>query len=271
MDKDPKRTSEIEKKISQVRKIIETQNLKGVLLNQQYNIYWLTAGGNNHVLWDDQNSLISILITKDRAVVIAENGDITRVAQEEFFNYPFEYLKYEWYASSQAEQAIKIAGKGRYGTDTYNPAFPEHVNINPSLSEFRSVFQIYEAERYIKHGREAAKIITDAVINAKPGIRENEIAAMFASECIKKGFTIFVQLAGGDERSLKYRHQVVTDKVIKKHFSFCGVGRYQGFTYPINRVVSFGDPNKELLKNNRIIETVYAMLNENAKVGSKLK
>ncbi len=270
MEKNAKRTNEIEIKINQIRRVIEEQSLKGVLLNQQYNIYWLTAGGNNHVLWDDQNSLIGILITRDRAIVIAENGDIKRVADEEFFNYPFEYLKYEWYSSNQAEQSIKIAGKGKYGTDSYNPVFSGHVNVNQLISGFRSVFQPYEAVRYLKHGREVAEIITDVVNASKPGIRENEVAAMFASECIKKGFTIFVQLLGGDERSLNYRHQVVTDKKIMKHYCFCGVGRYQGFTYPINRVVSFGEPGKTLLENNRKIETVYALLNANANIGTNL-
>ena len=270
MERDIKRTEEIKQKIAQVRQVIEGRNLKGILLTQQYNIYWLTAGGNNHVLWDDQNSLIGILITKDKAVVIAENGDVTRVADEEFFNYPFEYLKYEWYASNQAQQSMQIAGNGRYGTDSYNPVFSDQLNVNPFLSEYRSVFQPYEAERYVKHGKEVTAIITDVVKASKPGIRENEIAAMFAAECIRKGFTIFVQLLGGDERSLKYRHQVVTDKIITKHYCFCGVGRYQGFTYPINRVVSFGEPDKELVENNKKIETVYALLNENAKIGTNL-
>ena len=54
MEKDNKRTVEIEIKIKQVREMIEEHNLSGILLTQQYNIYWLTAGGNNHVLWDDQ-------------------------------------------------------------------------------------------------------------------------------------------------------------------------------------------------------------------------
>ena len=70
---------------------------------------------------------------------------------------------------------------------------------------------------------------------------------------------------------LKYRHQVVTDKKIKKHYSFCGVARYQGFTYPVNRVVSFGEPDKKLKENNRKIETVYALLNKNAKIGTNLE
>ena len=270
MEKDAKRTQEIEQKIRQVRQIIEQQNLKGILLTQQYNIYWLTAGGNNHVLWDDQSSLIGILITKDKAVVIAENGDFWRVQDEEFFNYPFEFVKYEWYGTSQAKESIRIAGDGRYGTDAYNPTFHDQININSHLSEFRSVFQSYEAERYIKHGREVAAIITDVCMDSKPGIHENEIAAVFAAECIKRGFTIFVQLLGGDVRSLRYRHQVVTDKKILKHYCFCGVGRYQGFTYPINRVVSFGNPDKTLLENNKKIETVYALLNANAKIGTNL-
>ena len=270
MEKDKRRTIEIEIKVKQVRQIIEEQDLTGILLNQQYNIYWLTAGGNNHVLWDDQNSIIGLLITKDRAVVIAENGDIWRVQDEEFFNFPFEYIKYEWYASNQAVEAIKIAGNGKYGTDAFNPGFKDQINVNSYLSEYRSVFQPYEAERYVKYGKKIASIITDVCKASRSGMKENEIAAMFASESIKNNYTIFVQLLGSDERSLKYRHQVVTDKVISKHYSFCGVGRYQGFTYPINRVVSFGKPDKQLVENDVKIETVYVLLNDSVQVGVNL-
>ncbi len=270
MKKDNKRTVEIEIKIKQVREVIGSNDLSGILLTQQYNIYWLTAGGNNHVLWDDQYGIIGILITNDRAIVLAENGDIWRVRDEEFFNYPFEYIKYEWYASNHAAEAKKIAGNGRFGTDSFNPGFDDQVDINPLLSPYRSVFQPYEAERYLKHGRFIARVITDVCMSSKPGMRENEIAAMFASESIKNNYTIFVQLLGSDERSLKYRHQVVTDKRMEKHYSFCGVARYQGFTYPVNRVVSFGEPDKKLQENNRKIETVYALLNKNAKIGTNL-
>ena len=44
-------------------------------------------------------------------------------------------------------------------------------------------------------------MITDVCMSSKPGMRENEIAAMFASESIKNNYTIFVQLLGSDERS----------------------------------------------------------------------
>jgi Xaa-Pro dipeptidase len=271
MEKDKKRNLEISQKIEEIRQIILKLDLKGILISRQYNVCWLTAGGNNHVLWDDQNSIIGILITKDKEIVIGENGDISRVEDEEFFNYPFEYKKYEWYSSSQAKEVIKISGDGRYGTDTNDPLFSEQINIDPYLSEYRSVFKPYEAERYKKYGEKIASIITDVCSASKPGITENDIAAMFASRSIKNNYSIFVQLLGSDERSLKYRHQVVTDKKISRHYSFCGVGRYQGFTYPINRIVSFGEPDKELVENNKKIEAVYVLLNDNARVGTNLK
>ncbi len=270
MKKDEKRSLEISQKIDEIRQIILKLGLKGILVTRQYNIYWLTSGGNNHVLWDDQNSLVGILITEDKAVVLAENGDIWRVRDEEFFNYPFEYVKYEWYSSSQAEEIIKISGSGKYGVDTNDPMFGDQVNIDTYISEYRSVFKAYESERYKKYGKKIASIITDVCSASKPGMTENDIAAMFASESIKNNYTIFVQLLGSDERSLKYRHQVVTDKKISRHYSFCAVARYQGFTYPVNRVVSFGEPDSQLVENNKKVETIYILLNNSARIGTNL-
>jgi len=270
MVKDDKKYAEILYKIEKVRKIIKEEKLSGVLLSQQYNICWLTAGANNHVLWDDQNSLIGILITKDKEIVLAENGDYSRIQDEEFFNCPFEYIKIPWYGPGLSVEVKKVV-KGKIGVDTSLPGVKDQINIDGMLSDYRAVLTDSEIERFSVYGKEAAEIITKVAKNTRLGIKESEIAAMLSKEFVENGFNVAVILIGGDNRSLNYRHQVVTDYKIKKHYCFCGVGKREGFTYPISRVISFGKPDEELKIKQRKIETVYVYLNSLAKIGVNLK
>lgn len=268
--KDDKRFLEIESKIRKIREIIEKEDLKGILLNQQYNISWLTAGANNHVLWDDQNSLIGILITKEREMIFSENGDFARIQDEEFFDYPFEHIKMEWYSTNIVSEVLKIL-KGKIGADFYLPGAADQININGILSEYRAVFVETEIERLRINGKRASELMTKVCSETGPGMTEFEISAMLCKEYVKNGFAISVILLGGDNRSLKYRHQVVTDYKVKNHYSFVGVGRKDGLSFPLNRVASFGKPSSELAENNKKIETVYVLLNSLAKIGTNLK
>lgn len=263
------RTKEVETKLGQVRDIIRRKNLAGALITRKYNIYWLTAGGNNQVLYDMQESLIGILVTEESAVVIAENGDYVRVMEEEFSHCPFEYQMIYWCSGGVGTKAAELV-KGTLGVDSPVGGIAEQMNIDGGLAEFRQVFLDSEIERLRKYGKEAATILTQVAKGVQPGMSEREVAAELSKQFVLNGFNVAVILMGGDERSLKYRHQVVSDHKIKKHFSLCGVGKKAGLTYPINRVISFGPPPPELEENNRKIETVFVHLNSLAEVGTSL-
>ncbi len=264
------RKDEVLGKLQKVREIISNERLSGILITQQSNVCWLTAGGNNHVLFDYQDSLIGILITDETVFVIAENGDHDRVMEEEFSHCPFQYRRIGWYSGGIGAEASKLI-KGRIGVDAAVGGIANPLSIDGHLMLLRSVLYDSEIDRLREYGKEAASIITEVAERTGPGIKESEIAAALAEELIKRRFNISVILIGGDERSLKYRHQVVTDYKIRKHYSFCGVGKRGGLAFPINRIVSFGEPPEELKVNQERIETVYVYLNSLATIGTSLK
>jgi len=263
------RAREVEAKIASIRRIIEEDKLAGVLITQKYNLCWLTAGAGNQVLYDMQNSLIGVLITPERSTVIAENGDMDRLMDEEFAHCPFDYQRIWWCSGGIGAAAASLV-KGTIGVDSPAGGGADEVVVDGRLAEYRQVLLAGEAERLRSYGQEAAAIITDVARRAEPGVRECDLAAELARELIRWGFAVAVILLGGDERSLRYRHQVVTEKKIRRHFSFCGVGKKGGLTFPINRIVSFGPAPVELAEANRRIETVFVHLNSLAKVGATL-
>jgi Xaa-Pro aminopeptidase len=263
------RATEVATKIDFVRKIIEANNLAAALITQKYNLSWLTAGAGNQVLYDMQNSLIGVLITPQRAVVIAENGDLDRLVDEEFSHCPFEYERIWWCSGGVGLRAASLV-KGRIGVDAEVGGLEGPLDIDGQLAGYRQVLLPAEMDRLRAFGGEAAAIITDVAWRAQPGVRECDLAGELAREFIRWGFGICVILLGGDERSRRYRHQVVSTKKIRKHFSFCGVGRKGGMTFPINRIVSFGPVPDWLAEANRRIETVFVHLNSLAEVGAAL-
>jgi antitoxin VapB len=261
---------EVATKLQRVREIFSREDLSGILITQQSNVCWLTAGAGNHVLYDYQDSLIGILITEEEVFVIAENGDHDRVMDEEFSHCPFQYRRIGWYSGGIGVEASKLSG-GRIGVDAAVGGITDQVPVENYLMHCRSVLVDSEIERLREYGRVASSIITSVAMRTKPGVKESEIAAMLAGEFINRQFNISVILIGGDERSLKYRHQVVSDYKIKKHYSFCGVGKRGGLAYPINRIVSFGEPPGALKRDQEKIETVYVYLNSLATIGTSLK
>ncbi len=263
------RAREVEAKIANVRRIIAENELAGLMITQKYNLCWLTAGSSNQVLYDMQDSLIGVLITPERSIVIAENGDLDRLMEEELAHCPFEYERIWWCSGGVGARAAGLV-KGRIGVDAPVGGIPEQVPADDLLGEYRQVLLPAEADRLRSYGREAAAIVTDVTRRAEPGVRECDLAAELAREFLRWGFAIAVILLGGDERSLKYRHQVVSQKRIRRHFSFCGVGKKGGLAFPINRIASFGPAPAELVDADRRIETVFVHLNSLARVGTTL-
>jgi antitoxin VapB len=270
MSKENVKFEETSSKIVKLRKVIEQKGLSGILLTRQYNICWLTAGSNNHVLFDDQNCLIGILITPAQSFVIAENGDLSRVREEEFSHYPFEYHLIKWYSESVVGEASKIA-PGRIGVDAVIAGMNDQVNIEKQLMHLRSVLIEPEIERLRVFGKEASEIMTTVSKTTKPDMRESDVAGALAEELLARGFTISVILIGSNERAMRYRHQVVSGKKIRKHFCFCGVGKKGGLTFPITRIISFGKPPEYIEENQKKVEIIYVYLNSIAKMGTNLK
>ncbi len=270
MVNDNSRHNEVLDKITRVREIIESESLSGILITQQSNVCWLTAGANNHVLFDYQDSLIGILVTPNDTLVIAENGDHDRIMAEEFSHCPFEHRRIYWPSGGIGIEVSKLV-RGKVGVDAAVHGIEDQVSIDGHLMQYRSVFTDSEIQRLKAYGKEAAEIITHVAKKTKPGVSERQIAAMLSEEFVLNGFNVSVILIGGDERSLNFRHQVVTDYEIKKHCCLCGVGKKGGLAFPINRVVSFGQPPKELVENQTKIETVYVFLNSLAIVGNTLE
>ena len=59
-------------KEQRLRNLLDNLGLEGILLKSQVNFNWFTAGGLNVVTIADTQGVSSILITKDKRVVISD-------------------------------------------------------------------------------------------------------------------------------------------------------------------------------------------------------
>lgn len=103
-----------------------------------------------------------------------------------------------------------------------------------------------ELERYREIGQECARIVESVAKDARPGQTENEVAAMLKCRCIEKGVSPDCVLVGSDDRIVKYRHPVPTDKKIEKFLMVVLGGEKYGLNISMTRIVSYGKPDKEI-------------------------
>lgn len=91
------------------------------------------------------------------------------------------------------------------------------------------------------------KIVEGVAKNARPGQTEEDIATLIKTRCIEKGISPDCVLVGSDDRILKYRHPVPTEKKIEKRLMVVLGGEKYGLNISMTRFVYF-EPVPEVMK-----------------------
>ncbi len=183
-----------------------------------------------------------ILVLKDRMYALCNSSEQFRVAEEELTDGAFDIVGYDW---SRDEEEIyrRIAGRqkigsdcGIYGTD----------DLTGEIQKLRYVLTKDEYVRMRENGREAAQILETAVREVQQGETERDVASRITAELVRKGYTVPVCLVGADERILRYRHPIPTDKKIKNYVLAAICAQKYGLTASITRMKSFTPVSEEL-------------------------
>lgn len=77
------RASEVQRRLREVRVLLDQAGAAGALLGLRRNFAWVTAGGTNHVVVTSEDGAAPILITPDTAVVLAPINEAARIEAEE--------------------------------------------------------------------------------------------------------------------------------------------------------------------------------------------
>lgn len=254
---------EINEKEKRVKRFLEEQNLKGLLISKSSNFAWFTAGKNNHVLIATEGGVASILVTRDKKYIIANNIETPRMVDEEIADQGFEVKEYYWWEDDKKQEIISnLVNLDDIGSDDgfAGTRFIDIAHLRYSLTK-------EEIKRYRWLGKKAATAMEKVCKKIKQGETENEISARLAKGLLKHGITPVVLLMAADERISKYRHPIPTDKEVKNTVMVVTCARKFGLICSLTRIVHFGKLNEELRRKHDAVAKVDATFIVNSKPG----
>jgi Xaa-Pro aminopeptidase len=250
------RSEEWAHKLSEVRRWLAKAGATAVLVDDQSGFAWLSCGGDSHVSLGQAEGCASLLITRDKAFVIAANNELPRLVDEELAPLPWEAVTFPWHQPEQQRAVIdRLVGAGPLLSDLGRLGLPR---VDSSFFALRHTLLMPEVERYRQLGPEAAKAVEEACAEARPGQSERAVAARVAQGCRRVGILPLVVLVAADDRIARYRHPVPTERAWKRTLLVALTGRKHGLHISLTRMVSADKPDAELAARMAAVQRVDA-------------
>ncbi|MFL5715821.1 MAG: aminopeptidase P family N-terminal domain-containing protein, partial [Chloroflexota bacterium] len=77
------RQSIVEERLERLRALVSSKDADAALLSSRANVSWATAGGQHHIVMSSETGVAGLLVTRDRAWLVAPSIETARLAAEE--------------------------------------------------------------------------------------------------------------------------------------------------------------------------------------------
>jgi len=240
--------------LRRIRGFLDKESADAALFTRNDNFSWLSCGHYAFVDKSSESAVCILLVTRDKMVVFCNSSEMYRIPEEELRGIPFTPIDYRW--NSDVDKLIREYCKGmRVVSDS--GSF-ETENRFLDLSRLRYVHTDEEISRYREIGPLIGGIVEDCVRNIKPGQTEYEIAGVISGSLMAIGCQVPVCLVASDERILKYRHPLPTDKKLSS-IALAGIcAQKYGLTVSLSRMISFSPLNGETKRKFNAISKIDA-------------
>ncbi len=233
---------EFEAKLERIRRWLAAERCDAVEITRYSWLAWLLEGAEARVLLSSERGNCSVIVTAERAFLVANNIEAPRLKEEEIGGLPLEWRIYNWWERppSVLPQNARLSGE--------MPA-----NLRFSLLE-------PEVARARRLGRDAAEALETAARGLSPGLSEREIAARIAAQTMGRGLIPAGLFVAADERGKQFRHPIPTARIAHRYAVLSLVARRQGLHASVTRTVSFGPACDEMLRWHRAVSRVHAAM-----------
>ncbi len=255
---------EIKEKEKRIRKFLEENESGALLLSRQNNFAWLTGGGDNHVVIASETGAASLLITRDKKYLIANNIESPRLEEEELSGQGFEVRDYPWYKEGKSRVLKELTSGMKVASDD---GFPGTRMVSDEIAELRYSLTKEEVERYRWVGKKTSEALGKVCRRIKKGDREDKIAGRLSEELLGQGIIPVVILVAADERIEKFRHPIPTDKGVSKYVMVVVCGRKWGLIVSLTRLVHFGRLSATLQRKHQAVARVDSAFITNTRPG----
>jgi Xaa-Pro aminopeptidase len=249
--------SELETKLNQLRQLMEQKSLDAVFLHRVSSFAWATGGAASFINTAVVTGEASLLITKDARYLITNNIEAPHYDKEEQLKEQgWDFQVGKWYEASDTYARLT---KGlKVGADV---AMPGASDISAEILTMRMNLGAEEQQRFREVARLNAEAMDIAVRAARPGMTENEIAAVLSKESRIRGLVPIVNLIATDERIYNFRHPLpADDKKMDKYAMLVLCGRKYGLVCSITRLIHYGPLPEELQKKQRAVAEIDAKM-----------
>jgi Xaa-Pro aminopeptidase len=261
-------TSERPIKEARVRDYMAARGLAGVLVTTAANFAWLTGGATNTVGTATEVGAASLLVTDEAAVLICDNIERARLEAEELPDAGIEWETTPWHAPDLPGIVARRARGGRVAADT---PVPGTEPLAADFAALRLSLLPSEIERYRWLGEHVALCMTRACFEARPGLSEHRIAGILGGDLRAFGITPALLLAGADERALRFRNPIPTDRRLQAHLLLAAGARRWGLIASMTRLVHFGSLPAELRRKHDAVVRVDAAFHHATRPGAPVR
>ena len=230
-----------------------------VVLSRRCNFSWYTCGAHNYVgeTCDVGNS--HLVVTADRACVVANNIEAPRLRAELAIE-AIEVTEVPYFEPERLAAKIReVAGTDKLAADVA----PTGVDASPTdrnFDQLRWTLTDWELTRYRKLAADVVAAVETTVESIEPLQREEEVAGLLQAMCRQESCVPWVCLVGADERLQQFRHPLPTDKPIRKAFMAAVCAERDGLIAACSRVMHFGKIPADLADRHEAVCRVDAAL-----------
>jgi Xaa-Pro dipeptidase len=255
---------EVDEKLRCVRAYLEQHELGGLLLGTLANFAWLTGGGSNRVGMATDVGGASLLVTLDGCYLVTDEIEAPRLLEEELTGLDIRPLVYPWHQPDLLGRVKEVTG-GHVASDW---SVPGMVSLPGEFAVVRWSLTGEEVERYRWVGKHAGIAMTHALFHLRPGLTEQQLAAMLAEVLLGFGLQPTALLVAADERIARYRHPLPTERRLERAALLVVGARRWGLTASLTRLVHFGEPDAELRRRHAAVTAIDAVFIRGTRSGA---
>jgi Xaa-Pro dipeptidase len=256
---DRERAGEVVARLERLRSLLDRGGHAAALLTTRRNFAWLTAGGTAHVDLASESAIAGTLVTRDEAVVITQNIEAVRLADEELAGLDVEVVAVPWWEPGAVEaEALRRVPPGTRPADDHE--------LEPDLVGIRSALSAFDRDRLASLGATARLALDATLATMRPGMTEDDLVADLLGRL--PGVRVPVVLAAADGRIARYRHPLAGATAIRTRAMLVLVAERWGLHVALTRIRELEPPAADLARRIEAVGEVQAAMRAATRPGA---
>jgi hypothetical protein len=239
------RRADVEAKQLLIAELLERTGCEGLLVLDQANLAWLSAGGvARNVL--DAEDLPALYYNRGQRWLLASSVDSQRLFDEEVDQLGYLLKEWPWHARRQQVLADLLTNR-KIATDL---ASRGTVLVNEELRRLRRAMTAYERACYRLLGQIVTHAVEATCRTAVPGDTERELAGQVSHRLLRRGAVPLAIAVTADGRARTYRRHAFTSAPVLRSATISATARKYGLHATATRTFTFETLDDQLKREH---------------------